>query len=48
MPAGFFLSVIGRNPQRPNRLIALLWAGAAVLTVGLLSAGTGLIIAGTA
>lgn len=48
MPAGFFLSVIGRNPERPNRLIALLWVGAGVLTVGLLSAGIGLIIAGTA
>ena len=47
MPAGFFLSVIGRDPGRPNRLIALLWVGAAVLTVGLLSAGIGLIIAGT-
>src|ERR1700759_2240153 len=30
MPAGFFLSVIGRDPARPNRLIALLWLGAAV------------------
>lgn len=48
MPAGFFLSVLGRNPERPNRLIALLWVGAAVLTVGLLSAGIGLIMAGTA
>lgn len=47
MPAGFFLSVIGRDPQRPNKLITLLWVGAAVLTVGLVSAGAGLIIAGT-
>jgi hypothetical protein len=46
MPAGFFLSVIGRDPARPNRAIGLLWAGAAVLAVGLVSAGVGL-IAGT-
>ena len=47
MPAGFFLSVLGRDPQRPGRLIGLLWAGAAALVIGLTSAGTGLIIAGT-
>lgn len=45
MPAGFFLSVVGRDPARPNRLIALVWAGAAVLTVGLVTAGVGLIAA---
>ena len=47
MPAGFFLSVIGADPQRPNAFIAVLWLGAAVLTVGLASAGIGLIAAGT-
>jgi hypothetical protein len=46
MPAGFFLSVLGRDPQKPNRLIVLLWIGAVSLTVGLLSAGIGLLIAG--
>jgi hypothetical protein len=46
MPAGFFLSVIGRDPQRPNRLIGVLWAGAACLTIGLAGAGIGLIAAG--
>ncbi|MBV8786051.1 MAG: hypothetical protein JOZ00_05115 [Mycobacterium sp.] len=46
MPAGFFLSVIGRNPSRPNRAIALLWIGAGVLTVGLIAAGLGLILTG--
>ncbi len=45
MPAGFFLSVIGRDPKQPSRLIILLWLGAAVLTVGLLSAGIGLLVA---
>lgn len=48
MPAGFFLSVIGRDPAKPSRLIVLLWLGAASLTVGLVAAGAGLIIAGTA
>ncbi len=48
MPAGFFLSVLGRDPQRPGKLIALLWMGAASLTVGVGSAGVGLIMAGTA
>jgi hypothetical protein len=46
MPAGFFLSVTGRDPAQPSRAIALLWAGAAVLAVGLVSASVGL-IAGT-
>ena len=46
MPAGFFLSVLGKDPQKPNRLIALLWVGATSLTLGLLAAGIGLVIAG--
>jgi hypothetical protein len=48
MPAGFFLSVLGRDPQRPNRLIVLLWAGAATLTAALITAGIGLIAGGVA
>ena len=44
MPAGFFLSVIGKNPAKPNRLIVLLWIGVASLTLGLLAAGIGMII----
>lgn len=48
MSAGFFLSVIGRDPQRPNGWIALLWVGAACLGVGLTGAGAGLIVAGFA
>ncbi|WP_173922479.1 hypothetical protein [Agromyces sp. Marseille-P2726] len=48
MPAGFFLSVIGKDPQRPNRLIMLLWAGAIVLTASLITAGVGLIAGGVA
>ena len=46
MPAGFFLSVLGRDPQRPGRLVALLWIGAASLTAGLLAAGFTLLSAG--
>lgn len=47
MPAGFFLSVLGRDPHKPNRFVALLWIGALVLTVGLIVAGVALIAAGT-
>ncbi|HEU4807336.1 MAG TPA: hypothetical protein VFT01_03680, partial [Homoserinimonas sp.] len=46
MPAGFFLSVVGTDPQKPNRLIILLWLGAMALTIGLLAAGTGILVAG--
>ena len=46
MPAGFFLSVIGRDPQAPNRLRALIWIGALSLMVGLAGSGVGLIVAG--
>jgi hypothetical protein len=46
MPAGFFLSVTGTDPKRPNRLILLLWAGATVLTAALITAGVGLIAGG--
>ena len=48
MPAGFFLSVLGKDPQKPNRLMILLWVGAGFLTLGLLSAGLGLVVAGVA
>ncbi len=48
MPAGFFLSVLGKDPERPNRLIVLLWAGAIALTAALITAGVGLIAGGVA
>lgn len=48
MPAGFFLSVLGRDPERPNRLIVLLWVGAVTLTAALITAGIGLIAGGIA
>jgi hypothetical protein len=43
MPAGFFLSAAGRGRTRPNRLIALVWAGAAVLAASVLALGVGLL-----
>jgi len=46
MPTGFFVSVIGKDPARPNRAVALLWVGAGVLVLGLGSAGIGLIVSG--
>jgi hypothetical protein len=46
VPAGFFGAVIGKDPQRPNGLVALIWAGAAVLAVGLVGAGVALLTAG--
>ena len=48
MPAGFFLSVLGREPERPNRLIVLLWVGVISLTAALITAGIGLIAGGIA
>ncbi|HEX4056722.1 MAG TPA: hypothetical protein VHX87_00215 [Galbitalea sp.] len=46
MPAGFFLSVLGRDPQKPSRLVALLWAGVVCLTAGLLTSGLAILIGG--
>ncbi|MFF2050006.1 hypothetical protein ACFVU2_00260 [Leifsonia sp. NPDC058194] len=48
IPGGFFLSVLGRDPQRPNGVIALVWVGFGVLTVSLVIAGIALIGAGAA
>lgn len=45
MPAGFFLSVVGRDPAAPNALRSLVWAGAACLVAGVLGAGVGLLLA---
>ncbi|MFF1573975.1 hypothetical protein ACFVWR_14625 [Leifsonia sp. NPDC058292] len=46
IPAGFFLSVLGRDPQKPNQVIALIWTGFGVLTLGLVVSGIALIVAG--
>lgn len=46
LPGGFFFSSIGRDVQRPNRFIALVWLGAATLAIGLTGLGIGLLQAG--
>jgi hypothetical protein len=45
MPAGFFFSSMGRERTRPNSLVALIYAGAVVLALGLASLGVGLLTA---
>ena len=45
VPAGFFFSAIGREVTQPNRFIALIYLGAAVLAVGVASLGVGLLMA---
>lgn len=46
MPAGFFLSVLGRNPARPNRMIVSIWLGAALVVTGVLVSGVATLVAG--
>lgn len=46
MPGGFFFSSMGKGREKPNRLIALVFAGAALLAASLLSLGIGLLTAG--
>ncbi len=48
MPAGFFLSVIGRDPRSPNRLRLLIVLGGISLVIGLVAAGAALIAGGLA
>ena len=45
MPAGFFLSALGRERTKPNRLVVLIYVGALVLAAGALSLGVGLLTA---
>ncbi|ORV40780.1 hypothetical protein AWC00_16005 [Mycobacterium conspicuum] len=46
MPTGFFLSVLGQNPTRPNRMIACVWLGATLLVTGVLISGVTTLVAG--
>jgi hypothetical protein len=39
IPSGFFLSVIGHDPAKPSRGIALVWVGFGLLTASLLVSG---------
>jgi len=43
MPAGFFLSMVNPGATAPNSLIALTYVGAAVLAVGVVTLGIGLL-----
>ncbi|HLF59941.1 MAG TPA: hypothetical protein VI980_02020 [Acidimicrobiia bacterium] len=45
MPAGFFLSAIGEQRTRPNRLIVLIYLGAVSLAVGVVTLGLELLTA---
>lgn len=45
VPAGFFLSVLGTDPGRPNGWIRSVWIGFAVLVVGLVVSGIATIAA---
>jgi hypothetical protein len=45
-PAGFFLSSASRDAVAPNRLIGLVYLGAAALGAGAVSLGVGLLAAG--
>lgn len=43
LPVAFFLSVLSPDARRPNGLIYLAYAGAVVLTIGLITLGIGLL-----
>jgi len=43
MPLGFFLSVLSPRAEKPNGLIAFVYAGAASLAVGTVTLGVGLL-----
>ncbi len=45
MPAGFFAASAGRGRTEPNRFIAVVFAGAVFLAVGLATTGVGLLVA---
>jgi hypothetical protein len=46
MPGGFFLSSMGAGRTEPNRLVAMVLAGAVLLALSLTSLGIGLLTAG--
>jgi len=43
MPLGFFLAVAGRDVQQPNRLLSLVYVGAAFLAAAVVTLGVGLL-----
>ncbi|MFC4605170.1 hypothetical protein [Rhodococcus kronopolitis] len=46
VPLGFFVSVLGADPQRPNAWIRSVWIGFGALVAGLVVAGIAVISAG--
>jgi hypothetical protein len=46
IPGGFFFSVIGHDPKKPNAAKALIWIGFTVLSVAILAGGILLIAVG--
>ncbi len=46
MPGGFFFSSMGAGREKPNRFISMVFAGAALLAISLLSLAVGLIATG--
>ena len=47
VPAGFFFSSAGKGRTAPNAFVWLLYAGAAVLGIGVVALGLGLLSAAT-
>jgi len=45
IPGGFFFSVLSRGAERPNRFVWLLYAGAGLLALGVVTTGVGLLTA---
>jgi hypothetical protein len=45
MPGGFFFSSMGRGRTQPNGFIVLVYAGAILLALSLISLGVGLLTA---
>jgi hypothetical protein len=45
MPGGFFAASVGKGLTRPNRFIALVYAGGLVLAVSPTTLGVGLLVA---
>lgn len=45
MPLGFFTSVIGKDPEKPNAMRFCIAAGGIAVAVGAIGAGLGLILA---
>lgn len=46
IPAGFFLSVLGPDPEKPGPMVASIWLGAVCLVAGLVISGITVISAG--